>query len=171
MILRRIQALAFPLLTCPPFLRFALLPTVLGSAVLLVGCTRQPEGSRCSTLNGNNDCQGSLVCTSASDLRNGEDGVDRCCPASGSLASSESCLSYIGGGTGGGSGLGGQGGADASGGSSNDGNSGDQCDYNSDCTEPLVCGPQGTCQVECQTDRDCSNGKKCVGDTGAQRCQ
>ena len=32
---------------------------------------------------------------------------------------------------------------------------GDECARNSDCDSPLICTPQGTCDVECVEDRDC----------------
>lgn len=40
-----------------------------------------------------------------------------------------------------------------------------QCVYNSDCNEPLVCGPGGFCRVQCKDDRDCSNGWVCAQPT------
>ncbi len=154
------------------------LSLVSPSLGLFVGCKEQSEGERCSLLNGNDDCEGSLVCTASSGLRDGSDGVDRCCPKAGEATVDQRCTVFLGSGTdpddqegdGGSSGDG----DDAAGGSSDGGqslNPGDSCAFNSDCQEPLVCGPQGICQVECRTDRDCPDGQSCVGESGAQKCE
>lgn len=37
-----------------------------------------------------------------------------------------------------------------------------KCSYTSDCTAPLVCGPDAKCRNQCQADRDCLAGQKCV---------
>src|SRR5688572_19067236 len=106
---------------------------------LIVGCQGQQEGDRCSLLNGNNDCVGDLVCTAASSLRL-DDGVNRCCPDSGT-PTDERCLRRIS--TDGTGGMGGMGGNTGSGGSStggapsSGGGTGDAtCRYNSDCDSP-----------------------------------
>lgn len=88
----------------------------VGLGVSTGACSRQSEGERCSPLNGNQDCDGGLVCTPANELRGGDDGVDRCCPAEESSDTDPRCLPRVGGitGTGGttsGGGEGGQGGA------------------------------------------------------------
>jgi len=49
---------------------------VLGLGVAVTACSKQGEGERCSTDNGNDDCEAPLLCTSA--------GV--CCPTSGATA-------------------------------------------------------------------------------------
>jgi hypothetical protein len=36
------------------------------------------------------------------------------------------------------------------------------CGYNSDCTDPLTCAPDGECRNECRTDRDCVSGQTCT---------
>lgn len=86
-----------------------------GLTAALAACSRQGEGERCSLLNGNRDCDGGLVCTPASELRSGDDGVDRCCPVEVSSDTDRRCLPRVGGvngtgGTGPGAGQGGQGG-------------------------------------------------------------
>lgn len=136
----------------------------LGASVFTPACGRQGEGERCSLQNGDNDCDGSLVCTPASRLRG--DGVDRCCPESASSYDDVRCTPRIGG-SGGGTGSGGEGGATGEGGASASGGSsglGTACSYTSDCLEPLVCGPSGECQYECQTARDCATGFDCSVD-------
>src|SRR5262249_33655645 len=62
------------------------------------GCSLQAEGERCSTLNGNDDCQTGLVCTPKSKLGGN---ADICCPPTGSILAS--CTPSVGG-TGGGGG-------------------------------------------------------------------
>jgi hypothetical protein len=145
----------------------------LGLWALFPGCARQPEGARCSRTNGNLDCEDpgtGLVCTLASELRGGDDKVDRCCPPKGEPINDDRCDPRIGGG-GGGDGDGGEGGTLNEGGSgsgtggqggSGNPNEGAICDYNSDCDEPLVCGPRGRCQFECVQDRDCAAGFVCT---------
>jgi len=145
---------------------------VISAAVafaLLVGCQIQREGERCSLLNGDHDCEEGLVCTAASSL-SGDDGVNRCCPDSGSVTD-ERCRRRVGGSggmggdTGGGSGGGGNlGGSTSSGGSSGIGAA---CEYRSDCESGLTCGPGGKCQYECQDDIDCADGLVCSED---RRC-
>ncbi len=149
---------------------------LLGALALsLTGCTRQAEGDRCSLDNGNDDCDGSLVCTASSGLRDGDDGVDRCCPKAGDGTVDQKCTIFLGSGTEQNTGQGGSNAQTEEGDSTVEEvesvNSGDTCSFNSDCVEPLVCGPQGACQVECQSDRDCPDGQSCVGENGAQRCE
>ncbi len=36
------------------------------------------------------------------------------------------------------------------------------CIYNSDCPEPLVCGPLQQCVLECAEDRDCPRDRRCI---------
>ena len=150
------------------FLRSSVLGLALASLTIGafgVACGRQLEGERCSLDNGDNDCDSSenLVCTPASSLRNGADGVPRCCPESASDASSDRCTRRSGGGsTGGSTGAGGDDGAGGEGGTDpGDNGAGESCDYNTDCTAPLICGPSGKCQSECNGDRDCSGGRVC----------
>jgi hypothetical protein len=85
-------------------------------AFAVEGCARQAEGERCSLLNGNDDCSGGLVCTPASELRGGDDDVDRCCPADERADAEPRCRPRVGSGatgtggttsTGGGGGQGG----------------------------------------------------------------
>lgn len=143
-----------------------LFPLLSSGALLAPGCARQNEGERCSRDNGDNDCDGDLVCRSASELKNGEDGVSRCCPEDDAeTPEDDRCRLRTGvTGTGGGSGLGGQGQGGEGGSTQSDGDTdlGAACDYTSECKEPLVCGPQGRCQHECQTDRDCAEGNSCT---------
>lgn len=58
------------------------LPTLILSLAAFIavapGCDRQGEGERCSELNGNEDCSGSLVCRQGARLN-----VSVCCPESG----------------------------------------------------------------------------------------
>ncbi len=136
----------------------AALMTVAAAASLAGGCSRQSEGERCSLTNGDEDCDGSLVCTQAEELQL-DDGVDRCCPPQGDAFSDSRCTPRIGGGSSGGStGAGGgtgQGGENV-GGAAGEGNGRDEpCSYNSDCTSGLICGPGGQCQPECNEDIDC----------------
>ena len=37
----------------------------------------------------------------------------------------------------------------------------DSCIYNSDCPEPLICGPEQSCRLECREDRDCVTPRTC----------
>ncbi|NLE86169.1 MAG: hypothetical protein GX607_07210 [Myxococcales bacterium] len=98
-------------------LRLLLASLLVGLPVAFAsgGCSRQGEGERCSLLNGNEDCSGSLVCTPANELRGGDDRVDRCCPAEDRTDAVPSCRPRTGSGapTGGTSsgGAGGAGGA------------------------------------------------------------
>ncbi len=135
---------------------------LLAGASVTSACSRQSEGERCSLANGNDDCDGDLVCTPASDLRDGADDVDRCCPSDDTLSDTR-CAPRVGGsgtggstGTGGATNLGGAGG-DTSG-------QGDTCDFNSDCQEGLICGPAGTCRLECLAERDCIAPLVCSAD-------
>lgn len=122
---------------------------------LLVACSKQEEGERCSTENDDNDCEGSLICVAASDLRGEE--VSRCCPPEGSPVSDGRCTRLIGGGSGGSGGGGNQGGegGEASTATAASTTVGASCAYDSECPEGLVCGPGGVCQTECRVDRDC----------------
>jgi len=36
------------------------------------------------------------------------------------------------------------------------------CIYNSDCPAPLICGRGQRCELECATDRDCTNDRRCI---------
>ncbi len=159
-----------------------LLPLALGLggaavALSVTGCSRQGEGERCSLLNGNGDCRSEeLVCRAASTLRDGSDGVDRCCPTEENDFTDPACAPKEG--SAGSGGQGGQGGASADGGSAGAGATtngsggisglGDACQYTSQCPLELVCGPTGVCQRECLEDRDCSSGMSCSEEF---RCQ
>ncbi|HMJ15246.1 MAG TPA: hypothetical protein VK524_27715 [Polyangiaceae bacterium] len=140
----------------PYFRRFARisLASSLLLAALFPACAKRGEGDRCDATNaGNDDCENGLVCIAASDL----DGVtDRCCPPEGSQGS---CL-FRTGGTGGNGGTTGDDAAAGTGGSAG-GAGGPSCQYTSDCVLGQVCGPRGTCQAECRTDRDCTSGGVC----------
>lgn len=57
---------------------------------LFPSCTNQGEGDRCSTLNGNDDCQDGLVCTPGSAL-NPPQNTDICCPSDRSQATTTVC--------------------------------------------------------------------------------
>lgn len=130
----------------------------LVALVLLVACSRQEEGDRCSVENDDNDCESGLICIDYHDLRGGEaDEVSRCCPPEGEPISNARCTPLIGGGGNGGGNAGGQAGETSV--SSN--TTGADCSYNNDCTADTVCGPQGKCQAECQEDRDCVAPKVC----------
>jgi hypothetical protein len=130
-------------------------------AALTGGCSRQSEGDRCSITNGDADCNSGLVCTQASDLQSGGDGVDRCCPPAGQGFSDSRCTPRTGGGTGGATGSGGgtaSGGGTSlggQGGASGNGALGASCNYTSDCSGTLVCGPGGKCQPQCNASVDC----------------
>jgi len=134
-----------------------------------LGCSRQEEGDRCTIANGSNDCEGDLVCTPASQLRKGDDKVDRCCPEDLETSDNSACAPNTNSGDGDGDGDGEGGGGGTTGGGGEDGGGEPQdpddlglaCDYPSDCSEPLTCGPRGKCQYECQTDRDCDSGETC----------
>jgi len=133
------------------------LAVVLAGFVLLLACSRQGEGDRCSTENDDNDCESGLICVPPDLLRGGsDDGVSRCCNPEGNDVSDGRCTRLIGASTtttGTTTGGGGEAGAP--------GQSGASCDYNSDCAQPLVCGPQGVCQGECVEDRDCDEPLVC----------
>ena len=81
-----------------------LLSMILTSAlVLAAGCSKQGEGERCSTDNGNADCADGLECTSSKKLLGP---ADICCPTSGG-SNDPACIPGGLGGTGGGGGTGG----------------------------------------------------------------
>lgn len=132
----------------------------LAAALLVSACGRQGEGERCVLANGNLDCNADLECKPSSSLRFGADGVSRCCPTTG--YNDDLCTPGKSGGSGGSSnGSGGQNAGGEGGGAQGGGELGSACDYNSDCEVPLICGPQGRCQNECQQDRDCQSGFVC----------
>lgn len=148
--------------------RRPLLPATIVAALSLVGaglfggCSHQNEGERCSLLNGNLDCDEGLLCIPAGNLRGGDDDVDRCCPSGGDAITDSRCAPRIGGSGDDGNGSGSEGGAGGQ--APDDGPAqglGDACQYTSDCVLPLVCGPTGECQYECQNDRDCTGGEVC----------
>ncbi len=140
---------------------------LLASVVSTIGCSRQEEGQRCSLANGDLDCEGNLVCTDHNKLRRGEDGVDRCCPEELGSTDTPECAQRTNSGNGNGDGDGdstgdGDGGAGGmSGGDDGPPDLGSACDYTSECSEPLICGPSGKCQYECNGDRDCGDGEVC----------
>lgn len=147
---------------------------VVSAGVLSVGCGRQPEGERCSLKNGDLDCNSELKCTPSTNLRNGADGVDRCCPSSTNVQDERCDAGISGAGTGGATsadGGGGEGGT-AQGGASGLG-LGEVCNYNSNCLLPLVCKTtcasggtcSNSCQYECNETRDCLNGYVCTNNT------
>src|SRR5687768_12748528 len=119
----------------------------LTALVLLVACSRQEEGDRCSLQNDDNDCESGLTCKEPDTLRGGSDEVARCCPPEGESISNDRCTPLIGGGGTGGGNAGGQAGESNA---SSTGGPGAVCSYNNDCRDDLVCGPQGKCQAECQ---------------------
>ncbi|HEU5076815.1 MAG TPA: hypothetical protein VFU02_21645 [Polyangiaceae bacterium] len=135
----------------------------LAGFVLLLACSRQGEGDRCSTENDDNDCESGLICIEARDLRGGSDEVPRCCPPDGEAISDGRCTRLIGGGS---TTTGGGGQAGESSVATN--TTGGSCTHTSQCPTDLVCGPQGLCQPECLEDRDCtaplicSSNNRCV---------
>ncbi len=153
-----------------PFLAVGLL--LSSGSLVTFGCSRQPEGERCSLKNADLDCNGELSCTPSTNLRFGSDKVDRCCPDTG--FSDTRCTPGRSTGTGGSSGLGGEGGGDGQGGAGGAGNGqGETCNYNSECKLPLVCKttcPEtgscaNSCEFECNEDRDCLNGFRCTANS------
>ena len=129
--------------------RHALAVSLVGFALLLA-CSKQREGARCSPENDDNDCDSGLICIAADKLRGGiDDETPRCCPPEGEAISDERCTPLIGGG--GGDNLGGDGGE----GGESSTTAGALCSYDSECKDGLVCGPQGMCQAECRENRDC----------------
>lgn len=164
---------------------------VLGLSCNIYSCSRQTSGERCSLSNGDADCEGDLVCTDSSKLRQGQDDkVDRCCPEELSSTESSLCAQVTisaGDGDGDTSSVGGGGG---DGGASSEGDAAlgetcditndcaapaicstskkvcveQACDWTTDCDVPFVCGPRGTCQVECKSDRDCASDEDCSSD-------
>lgn len=126
------------------------LAVALAAFVTLLACSRQGEGDRCSTENDDNDCESGLICIEPRELRGGTDEVPRCCRPDGEGVGDGRCTRLIGGGGGtdGGGNAGGQAGESST-------SSGQSCTHTSQCPTGLICGPQGTCQVECLDDRDC----------------
>jgi hypothetical protein len=125
------------------------------------GCARQSEGEPCDAQGQSDDCESGLACTDSTLLAESR-GQDRCCPPAPAPIRDGRCTPGGGGGTGGTGGSGGEdagetpdAGEDASGCVS-------PCNFTSDCAENQVCGPQGCCQAECQTDRDCTSPEVCV---------
>jgi hypothetical protein len=123
------------------------------SVTLLTGCGKQGEGERCSILNGNQDCEGSLICVRADDLRSSDD-VSRCCPSDASSASDSRCARLTGTGNGNNPMSGGGQGGEAP--------TSRACEYDSECSAGMKCGSQGSCIAECLTDRDCGSGEICT---------
>jgi hypothetical protein len=85
---------AHPLLLAVPAVALAI-------AFFPAGCSGQSEGERCNTQSdnaGNDDCDGTLVCTPAGKLTNRDD-VARCCPADLTQATSPACRPVGSGGT------------------------------------------------------------------------
>lgn len=146
-------------------LRFKLALSAFGcllvASIATPGCQKQPEGARCVQANGDLDCHEGLFCTPASELKSGADGVSRCCPEDGEPIHDDRCKrgAPANPGTGGGGNEGGSAGENGAGGSGVD--VGQRCNYNSDCKNPLICGPSGRCQDECVQDRDCPDGRVC----------
>lgn len=132
------------------------LAVAIAGFVMLLACSRQGEGDRCSTENDDNDCESGLICIAPDQLRSGADQVPRCCPPDGESISDGRCTRLIGGGSttsGTTTGGGGQAGAASDGSGTT---AGETCNYTSDCPSGMVCGPAGTCQDECREDRDCT---------------
>lgn len=76
------------------------LASMLGVFTTLAACSNQAEGDRCQAENGNDDCEGPLVCLAATQkLFNGGVGLvnapfnnsDRCCPFDRSTATHPAC--------------------------------------------------------------------------------
>jgi hypothetical protein len=83
--------------------RSSLLPgLLLAFAAALIaaapGCSRQGEGERCDTLNGDEDCNSGLVCVGKAQLGQNS---DTCCPAS-LVSTDRRCVPVVGGTTSGG---------------------------------------------------------------------
>ncbi|MGE5789160.1 MAG: hypothetical protein ACM3ZE_31515 [Myxococcales bacterium] len=63
-----------------------LIPYAFVTLLMVAACSRQGEGERCLTSNGDSDCEPGLVCTAASNLREYDPQkpndyiADRCCP-------------------------------------------------------------------------------------------
>lgn len=68
----------WPFLVKTSAMRLALLPLV--GFLVLSACSKQAEGERCSTDNGDDDCESGLSCVSSTVLKSSS---DLCCPASG----------------------------------------------------------------------------------------
>lgn len=136
------------------------LAVALAGFVMLLACSRQGEGDRCSTENDDNDCESGLICIDWRDLRGGEaDRVPRCCRPDGEGVGDGRCTRLIGGSSSTTSGTTGGGQAGESGVATN--TTGASCTHTSQCPTPMVCGPQGTCQAECLDDRDCEAPEIC----------
>ena len=69
--------------------RCAVAAAIAGS-FLLLACSRQEEGDRCSTENDDLDCESGLICVPARNLR-ASDEVPRCCPPEGEPISNGLC--------------------------------------------------------------------------------
>jgi hypothetical protein len=82
----------------PPKRRVAAIRSSLGllvlSSLLSLSCSRQAEGERCDTRNGNLDCESGLVCVSAAKLNSIE--VGGVCCRSGGERGTEVCLGSTG---------------------------------------------------------------------------
>ncbi len=159
----------------------AVLMAVGATLALGGGCSRQSEGERCSTDNGDEDCDGSLICTPAADLQ-AQDGIDRCCPEDGGTGA---CTPRGASAGTGGTGLGGGGNEGGAAGSpSTEGGLNTPCTSNTQCSTPLICSSgtcknpptcnynseciapfaciSGKCLPECREDRDCASPLVCV---------
>lgn len=134
--------------------RLLLALVALAAVPALFGCSRQQEGERCSSSNGNSDCGDDLVCTNLGRQYGKE--VYRCCPEAGETSTDARCRPVSDVDNPGDGGAGGM-----SGGDDDPKTLGHACDWNSDCTSPLICGPGGTCNYECKKDRDCDGDKIC----------
>lgn len=128
------------------------LAVLLAGAGLLLACSRQGEGDRCSTDNDDNDCESGLICIEWRELRDSQTNhVPRCCRPDGEGVGDGRCTRLIGGGASTTTGGGGQAGESSVATST----TGDSCTHTSQCPSGTVCGPQGRCQAECLDDRDC----------------
>jgi len=59
--------------------------------VVLVACSNNGEGERCQVENNNDDCQDGLICLSKSNVNQGYNNGDRCCPVDRSTATHPAC--------------------------------------------------------------------------------
>jgi hypothetical protein len=80
----RISALA----SLVPFALFAGVAALIAS----IACSNQGEGDYCDLLNGDNDCQSGLICTTPPGLAGMPGTNTRCCPPSAAQATKAVCM-------------------------------------------------------------------------------
>jgi hypothetical protein len=132
---------------------------LVGGTSLLVACSKQSEGERCSIDNYDDDCEDGLVCNQGICCPPNAAGCAKLAVDSGTVTDTK---------------VPSEGGADTGpvGVDTALKNAGDPCTHSSECAVPLVCGAGGKCATECAQDRDCTTSARPFCQTcGNMTCQ